>query len=75
MSSDPCTPGAPPLTKSRTVLCPTCRQATVYDTSNPHRPFCSERCRGMDFGAWASEDYRIGARPEASDDGDDESRG
>jgi len=75
MTSHPRASGAPQAARSRTVLCPTCRQATVYDTGNPYRPFRSERCRGMDFGAWASEDYRIGARPEPSDDDGDETRG
>jgi endogenous inhibitor of DNA gyrase (YacG/DUF329 family) len=26
---------------------------------NPNRPFCSERCRLLDLGAWASEDYAV----------------
>jgi endogenous inhibitor of DNA gyrase (YacG/DUF329 family) len=26
---------------------------------NPWRPFCSERCKQIDLGAWASESYRI----------------
>jgi endogenous inhibitor of DNA gyrase (YacG/DUF329 family) len=26
---------------------------------NPNRPFCSERCRMIDLGAWANEAYRI----------------
>jgi endogenous inhibitor of DNA gyrase (YacG/DUF329 family) len=33
-----------------------------------HRPFCSERCKNHDFGAWASESYRVAASPEPSDD-------
>ena len=33
------------------------------------RPFCSERCKMLDLGAWASERYRIetSEAPEASD--------
>jgi endogenous inhibitor of DNA gyrase (YacG/DUF329 family) len=30
-----------------------------WSTSNRFRPFCSERCRMIDLGAWASEDYRV----------------
>ena len=30
--------------------------------ANPWRPFCSQRCRGADLGAWASEGYRVAAR-------------
>ena len=26
---------------------------------NPHRPFCSERCKIIDLGAWASESYKV----------------
>lgn len=42
----------------RQVFCPHCRQVTAYE-SNPHRPFCSERCRLLDLGAWASGQYRV----------------
>jgi endogenous inhibitor of DNA gyrase (YacG/DUF329 family) len=43
------------------VPCPTCRGDSVYAPSNPFRPFCSARCQGIDFGAWASEDFRMPA--------------
>ncbi len=35
------------------VLCPTCHKEVRYDKSNPFRPFCSERCRTIELGAWA----------------------
>ncbi|MBX3278260.1 MAG: DNA gyrase inhibitor YacG [Acidobacteria bacterium] len=38
--------------------CPQCRRETEWQ-DNPWRPFCSERCRIIDLGRWASEDYRI----------------
>jgi endogenous inhibitor of DNA gyrase (YacG/DUF329 family) len=31
----------------------------MWSTDNPWRPFCSEHCKTMDLGAWASESYRI----------------
>ena len=31
----------------------------MWDPANRYRPFCSERCRIIDLGAWASESYRI----------------
>jgi endogenous inhibitor of DNA gyrase (YacG/DUF329 family) len=31
----------------------------VYAPSNPYRPFCGERCKNMDLGAWASESFRV----------------
>lgn len=47
----------------RQVRCPQCGALTVYSTSNPWRPFCSERCKSIDFGAWASERYRVEQKP------------
>jgi uncharacterized protein len=44
----------------REVRCPACGQPALFAPENPHRPFCSERCRQHDLGAWASEGYRIG---------------
>ena len=41
------------------VRCPACRGDSVYAPSNRWRPFCSERCRLVDLGAWASERYAI----------------
>ena len=43
---------------TRIVRCPTCR-AEVSWQENPHRPFCSERCRLIDLGAWIEDKYRI----------------
>ena len=43
----------------RKVACPKCDAAVEWSTSNRFRPFCSERCRMIDLGAWASEDYRV----------------
>lgn len=44
------------------VKCPTCSASAEYDPKNPYRPFCSERCRTLDLGAWADEQYRVPAR-------------
>ncbi len=53
----------------RIVRCPGCGGRSVYAPSNPHRPFCSARCRGADFGAGASEAYRMAKAPvDGSDD-------
>jgi endogenous inhibitor of DNA gyrase (YacG/DUF329 family) len=45
--------------KPRIVRCPACSGDSVYAPSNPYRPFCSERCKNMDLGAWASESFRV----------------
>lgn len=41
------------------MKCPTCNKAIEYSLSNPHRPFCDERCKLIDLGNWASESYAI----------------
>jgi uncharacterized protein len=41
------------------VPCPTCKGSSVFNASNVFRPFCSERCKNLDFGAWASENFRM----------------
>ncbi|KAB2877168.1 MAG: DNA gyrase inhibitor YacG [Burkholderiaceae bacterium] len=58
------TPSAP------LVPCPTCSRRVMFSRANRWRPFCSERCRDIDLGAWASERFRV---PLASppDDADD----
>ncbi len=43
-----------------TKPCPTCGEPVDWATSE-QRPFCSERCRLLDLGRWASEDYRVDA--------------
>ena len=50
------------------VPCPRCGTLAPYAAENRWRPFCSERCRVIDLGAWASEAYRVPAPPDAADD-------
>ncbi|HEY0406525.1 MAG TPA: DNA gyrase inhibitor YacG [Pyrinomonadaceae bacterium] len=38
--------------------CPTCGKPIKWE-DNPTRPFCSERCKLIDFGRWANEEYRV----------------
>ena len=49
------------------VRCPACRGDSVYSLVNPYRPFCSERCKNLDFGAWASEAFRVPAEAPPED--------
>jgi endogenous inhibitor of DNA gyrase (YacG/DUF329 family) len=42
----------------RSVACPQCEKAVEWTPANRFRPFCSERCKLIDLGAWASEAYR-----------------
>ncbi|HOY70347.1 MAG TPA: DNA gyrase inhibitor YacG [Methylotenera sp.] len=46
-------------TKKRLVACPQCKQSSEYSAENPFRPFCSERCKLIDLGVWATEGYAI----------------
>ena len=43
----------------KVVACPQCGANVLWDASNRFRPFCSERCRMIDLGAWATESYRV----------------
>ncbi|BCB96251.1 DNA gyrase inhibitor YacG [Dissulfurispira thermophila] len=40
------------------IICPVCKKKTTWE-ENPWRPFCSERCKLIDLGKWASEEYKI----------------
>ena len=51
-----------PPRSARSVPCPGCGKQTLFAPANPWRPFCSERCRQSDLGAWASESYKIPAK-------------
>ncbi len=53
---------------ARTVACPSCQGPALYAESNPWRPFCSARCRGVDLGAWANEQFRVPAEAPTEDD-------
>ncbi len=41
------------------VNCPICGKRALFSPENPYRPFCSERCKLIDLGQWATESYRI----------------
>ncbi len=51
-------------TSARIVRCPNCHGDSIFGPSNPNRPFCSARCKGLDFGAWADESFRMAAQIE-----------
>ncbi len=36
------------------AACPTCKRPVEWSPAFPYRPFCSERCKLVDLGAWAS---------------------
>lgn len=43
----------------KVVACPHCGTSVKWGPENRFRPFCSERCKLMDLGAWATERYRV----------------
>lgn len=47
------------------VKCPTCGEAVAWLPDNKYRPFCSERCKLIDLGAWANEDFKVEIAEEA----------
>jgi endogenous inhibitor of DNA gyrase (YacG/DUF329 family) len=53
--------------KTRVVICPGCSGESIFGPENPFRPFCSQRCKNLDFGGWASENFRV-ASDAPSDD-------
>ncbi len=54
------------------VTRPSCGESAVFSPANPYRPFCSKRCKAVDLGAWANEEYRIpGSTPDLSSDDPD----
>jgi endogenous inhibitor of DNA gyrase (YacG/DUF329 family) len=42
---------------AKILYCPICRKEVALDSAEV--PFCSERCRTIDLGKWASGEYRI----------------
>jgi endogenous inhibitor of DNA gyrase (YacG/DUF329 family) len=47
------------MASPRIVACPHCGTPVEWTPKSRWRPFCSERCRLIDLGAWASEAYRV----------------
>lgn len=52
------------------VKCPICNKEVAWE-DNQYRPFCSERCKLIDLGSWASEKYRIEGDDIKEDGGED----
>ena len=54
----------------RTFPCPRCGEASLWE-NNEFRPFCSERCKMIDLGAWANDEYKLPTQdaPQAENSG------
>ena len=60
------------MVQPRFVSCPCCGAQVAWRAENRYRPFCSERCKLIDLGDWATEKYRVAVeedkeKPEAGD--------
>ena len=44
--------------QKKNIKCPHCSKPGTWQADNPYKPFCSERCKLIDLGAWATEQYR-----------------
>jgi len=69
-----------PRKRTLKLRCPICKKAVR--NGDPEFPFCSDRCRAIDLGKWASGDYVIASpvvdteeqiRESAPEDEDEES--
>ena len=51
------------------VRCPTCNRPVEWTEASRWRPFCSERCKLIDLGAWAAEQHVIPGAVVETEDG------
>jgi endogenous inhibitor of DNA gyrase (YacG/DUF329 family) len=51
------------------VKCPTCKRSVEWVPESVFRPFCSDRCRLIDLGAWLTEKHAI---PDAAAETDED---
>ena len=56
------------MSQPLTVDCPTCGAPVEWNEKNAYRPFCSDRCKLIDLGAWAAEEHKIPVAPDAEDE-------
>ncbi|WP_446808462.1 DNA gyrase inhibitor YacG [Methylomonas sp. 2BW1-5-20] len=57
------TANTPPM-----VACPTCRKPVAWIAAEAFKPFCSERCKLIDLGDWATEAHKIPGPPLLDED-------
>ncbi len=43
----------------KVVKCPNCAKSVEWSDAQPWRPFCCERCKLIDLGAWAGSSYSV----------------
>jgi endogenous inhibitor of DNA gyrase (YacG/DUF329 family) len=50
------------------VACPQCGKKVIWNKAHTYRPFCSERCKMVDLGLWASGRYSIPVQDDRVDE-------
>ena len=55
------------LMAARKVRCPQCGRQAEWSKDNPFRPFCSQRCKLIDLGAWAAGEYCVASEASSDD--------
>lgn len=61
------------MTSKSNITCPHCGAKKTWRPDNPFKPFCSERCKLIDFGDWASEKHRVAGEAADFTEGDEDS--
>jgi uncharacterized protein len=56
------------MTSGSRYKCPTCQRPISWDDAFPFRPFCSERCKTVDFTAWVQGAHAIPGDPAQPED-------
>ena len=51
------------MKKDMVISCPNCKKSIAWNDKFPFKPFCSERCKLIDLGEWASESHKIPSKP------------
>ncbi len=54
--------------KKEDIVCPTCAKEKTWNPENKFRPFCSDRCRLIDLGEWASDSRKLPGDPVPPDE-------
>ena len=49
--------------KPSVVNCPVCKKPVEWTPASKFRPFCSQRCKTNDLGAWATGRYQVPGEP------------
>ncbi len=57
--------------KMFTVACPTCKKSVAWIPEETFKPFCSQRCKLIDLGDWATEAHKIPGAPLVSAEDDE----